>query len=65
LELNDSIVEVSIRKVQGSSFQKLAKGQYLLPKDLLTAGAQHMLRQQYAVTTDSLLTMTSNDASSF
>jgi hypothetical protein len=65
LELNGSIVKVSIRKVQGSSFQKQAKGQYLLPKDLLTAGAQHMLPQQYAVTTESLLTMTSSDASLF
>jgi hypothetical protein len=65
LELNDNVVETSIRKVQGSFFKKQAKGQYLLPKHLITSGAQHMLCQQYTVTTDSMMTITGNNASPF
>jgi hypothetical protein len=54
--------EVSIGKVQGSSFWKQAKGQDLLPKDLITAGTHHVLHNQQAVTPDSVLAITGDNA---
>jgi hypothetical protein len=44
-----------------SSFWKQAKGQYLLTKDLITAGAHHLLRKQQAVITDSMPTTEGDD----
>jgi hypothetical protein len=40
---------------QEGSFWRWAKGHHLLPKDINTAGAHHVLDQQQAASTDSML----------